>query len=73
MAVVSSDSRKVTFVEPRSLAVIGAVALETARADGSIADGGGAILLNERDRNAVLKIDARTMKIEAEWWITGCT
>lgn len=73
IAVVSSDSRKVTFVNPRSLAVIGMVALETAKADGSVADGRGAILLNERDRNAVLKIDARTMKIEVEWSITGCT
>jgi len=73
IAVVSSDSRKVTFVEPRSLTVVGAVALETARADGSAADGRGAILLNERDRNAVLKIDARTMKVEAEWPVTGCS
>lgn len=73
IAVVSSDSRKLTFVEPRNLAVVGAVALETARADGSVADGRGAILLNERDRNAVLKIDARTMKIEAEWPVKGCT
>ena len=73
IAVVSSDSRKVTFVDPHSLAVIGIVALETAKADGSIADGQGAILLNERDRNAVLKIDARTMKVMAEWQIAGCT
>ena len=73
IAVVSSDSRKVTFVDPRSLVAVGVVALETARADGSVADDRGAILLNERDRNAVLKIDARTMKIEAEWPITGCT
>jgi DNA-binding beta-propeller fold protein YncE len=72
IAVVSSDSRKVTLVDPRSLAVIGTVALQTARADGSTADGHGAILLNERDRNAVLKINARTMQIEAEWPITGC-
>ncbi len=72
VAVVSSDSRTVTFVDPRSLAVVGAVALATERADGSVADGRGAILLNERDRNAVLKIDARTMKIEAEWPINGC-
>ena len=73
IAVVSSDSRKVTFVDPRSLAAVGTVALETARADGSAADGRGAILLNERDRNAVLKINAQTMKIEAEWPISGCS
>lgn len=73
MAIVSSDSRKVTFVDPRNLAVIGAVTLQAARADGSTADGHGAILLNERDRDAVLKIDVRTMKIEAEWPIIGCS
>ena len=73
MAVISADSRKVTFVDPRSLAIVGTVALETAKADGSVADGQGAILLNERDRNSVLKINAQTMKIEAEWPITGCS
>lgn len=73
VAVISADSRKVTFVDPRSLAIVGTVALETAKADGSVADGQGAILLNERDRNSVLKIDARTLKIEAEWPIAGCS
>ncbi|MEO6716305.1 MAG: hypothetical protein ABIM50_03535 [Novosphingobium sp.] len=73
IAVISSDSRKVTFVDPRSLAVIGTVELETTKADGSVADGRGAILLNERDRNALLKIDAKTMKVEAEWPIVGCS
>lgn len=73
IAVVSSDSRKMTFVDPRSLAVIGSLSLETAKADGSVADGRGSILLNERDRNAVLKIDAGTMKVVAEWPIAGCT
>lgn len=73
IAVVSADSRKMTFVDSRSLAVVGTIALASERADGSAADGRGAILLNERDRNAVLKIDARTMKVEAEWPITGCT
>lgn len=73
IAVVSSDSRAMTFVDPRSLAVVGSLSLETAKADGSVADGRGSILLNERDRNAVLKIDARTMKVVAEWPIAGCT
>lgn len=72
IAVVSAESRKVTFVDPRTLAVVGAVTLETARADGSVADGHGAILLNERDRNSMLKIDARKMSIVAEWPIAGC-
>lgn len=72
IAVVSSDSRKLTFVDPRTLKVIGSLELQTAKADGSTPDGRGAILLNERDRNAVLKIDVATMSVIAEWPISGC-
>lgn len=73
IAVVSADSRKISFVDPLSLKKLGTVDLETAKADGSTSDGRGSILLNQRDRNAVLKIDARTMRITAEWPIAGCT
>ncbi|WP_295636121.1 hypothetical protein [Novosphingobium sp.] len=73
IAFVSADSRRVTFMDARSLAVVGHVALEAKKADASVADGAGAILLNERDRNMVARIDAASARITAEWPTTGCT
>ena len=43
------------------------------KADASVADGAGSILLNERDRNMVARIDTAKAKITAEWPTTGCT
>jgi DNA-binding beta-propeller fold protein YncE len=73
IAFVSADSRRVTFMDARSLAVVGHVDLEAKKADASVADGAGAILLNERDRNMVARIDAASARITAEWPTTGCT
>lgn len=72
LAFVSADSRRMTFVDPRSLAVLGHVELVTEKADGSVADNEGAILLNERDRNMLARIDAASGRVVAEWPITGC-
>ena len=73
IAFVSADSRRVTFLDARSLAIVGHVNLEAKKADASVADGAGAILLNERDRNMVARIDAASARITAEWRTTGCT
>lgn len=73
IAFVSSDSHLVTFVDARGLNVVGHAALQAQKLDGSEADGAGAILLNERDRNTVVRIDARTFKVTAEWALPGCS
>ena len=73
IALISADSRRVTFFDARTLAVTGRVELEAKKADGSVADGVGGILLNQRDRGSVVRIDAATARITAEWPITGCS
>ena len=73
IALVSADSRRVTLIDARNLAVTGRVDLEAKKADASAADGRGSFLLNERDRNMVVRIDAATAKITAEWPTPGCT
>ncbi len=73
IAFISAESRRVTFMDARTLAIVGHVELETKKADASVADGSGSILLNERDRNMVARIDVVTAKITAEWPTTGCT
>ena len=72
IAFVSADSRLITFMDARSLKILGRVALKSEKLDASVADGGGAFLINERDRNMVAKVDAKTMKVLAEWPTVGC-
>lgn len=60
-------------MDARSLAVVGHVDLEAKTAEASVADGAGSILLNERDRNMVARIDAASARGTAEWPTTGCT
>lgn len=73
IAFISAESRVITFVDAQSLKILGHLAVESEKLDASVADGGGAFLINERDRNMVAKVDAKTMKILAEWPTTGCS
>lgn len=73
IAFVSADSQQVSFVDPRSLKLVGKVKLDTKKADASAADGQGNILLNERDRDMIVRIDAASAKVTAEWPVTGCS
>ena len=72
IAFVSGDSRQITLVDARSLKVAARITLEAKKPDASAADGSGAILLNERDRDMIARIDAATGRITAEWPTTGC-
>lgn len=72
IAFISAESRLITFMDARSLKIRGHVALESKKLDASVADGGGAFLINERDRNMVARVDAKTMKVLAEWPTIGC-
>lgn len=73
IAFVSADSQQVTLVEARTLKIVGHVALTAKKADTSVGDGAGHILLNERDRALLARIDAATGVITAEWPTTGCS
>lgn len=73
VAFVSADSQTVTFLDARSLRVTGKVKLAAKKADASAADGEGHILLNERDRAMVAKIDVASASLVAEWPTTGCS
>jgi DNA-binding beta-propeller fold protein YncE len=72
VAFVSADSQKITFMDGKTLKVGASVPLTTKKADGSVADGEGHILLAERDRNMLARIDVGGAKVTDEWPITGC-
>ncbi len=73
IAFVSGDSRTLTLIDARSLKITARITLEAHKADASAADGTGAILLNERDRDMVARFDATTGRMTAEWPTTGCS
>ena len=72
VSFVSADSRRVTFINARTLAITGKVSLQANKADGSSPDGEGGLLVNERDRDSVVRIDINAQRVTAEWPIPGC-
>lgn len=73
IAMVSADSRTIHFVDARTLAPVGSVALTAKKADGSAPDGEGHLLVNERDRDMVARIDIARPAVSAEWPLAGCS
>lgn len=73
LLLMSGDSKRVTFIDAATLAVRSSLTTVSAKLEASAADGGGHVFVAERDRNAVLVIDARTRQVSAEWPLPGCT
>jgi len=72
IAFISAESRTVTLFDPIGLKPIQTVKIDAKKADGSATDGRGHLFLNERDRNAVIRIDMARGEVTAEWPTTGC-
>jgi DNA-binding beta-propeller fold protein YncE len=66
------DSRMLTFLDATSGVVTGHLAMKSNKLDGAAADGEGNVFVAERDRNAVVKVDARRRRATVEWKIPGC-
>jgi DNA-binding beta-propeller fold protein YncE len=72
LAFMMGDSALITFVDARSGAITGRLSTASHKLDGTAPDGQGGLFIAERDRNAVLRVDARTRQVSAEWPIAGC-
>ena len=72
LLLLSGDSKRITFVDAKTLAVRSTLATASAKLEASAADGNGRVFIAERDRNAVVVIDARTRSVVAEWPLAGC-
>lgn len=72
VAFMMGDSKAVTFLDARTGAVTGKLAMQSAKLDGAVADGEGTIFVAQRDRNAVARIDASRRRLTGEWKTTGC-
>ena len=66
------DSREITFLDARSGAVSARLPLSSSKIEASAPDGKGNVFVAERDRNQVVRIDARSHRVTAQWPVTGC-
>ena len=69
LLVTQGDSSQVTFVDAKTGTVTGVLKIDSESIEGSAADGEGNFYTALRDRDKVVKIDARTRTLVAEWKI----
>jgi DNA-binding beta-propeller fold protein YncE len=69
LLVTQGDSSQVTFVDAKTGTVTGVLKIDSESIEGSAADGEGNFFSALRDRDKVIKIDARTHTLVAEWKI----
>lgn len=72
IAFMSGDSKHITFINAKSLATTGKLAMQSTKLEGAAADGVGGLYLAERDRNMLAHIDMRTRRVLHEWPTTRC-
>lgn len=66
------DSHKVAFVDARSGKLVATLPLPSGHIEASAPDGHGNIFVAERDRDAVVRIDARSHTVTASWSTAPC-
>lgn len=67
------DSREITFLDAHNGALSARLPLSSSKIEASVPDGKGNVFVAERDRNQVVRIDARSHRVTAQWPVTGCT
>ena len=66
------DDRLFGFVDATSGAVLGTLAMDSERLEGTAADGLGNVYTALRDRNRVVRIDVKNRRVTAEWTPKDC-
>jgi DNA-binding beta-propeller fold protein YncE len=72
LAFTMGDSKKIAFVDAKTGKVVGELAMQSKKLDGTVADGEGNLLMALRDRNSVVKIDVANRKVTEEWKTAPC-
>lgn len=71
LIVTMGDSKRAAFVDAKTGKLNGYLAIDSEKLEGTAADGKGNYFMALRDRDKVVRIDARARKITAEWPVTG--
>lgn len=72
LAFMMGDSKEIAFVDAKTGAVNGKLKLDSEKIEAGVADGQGNLFVSLRDRNSVVRIDARKRTVTAEWKTLGC-
>jgi DNA-binding beta-propeller fold protein YncE len=72
LAFTLGDSQELVFVAAKTGTITGRLAMGAEELEGAAADGRGFLYVNERDKNRVAKVDARSRKVVATWPVSGC-
>jgi len=67
------DDEAVAFLDARTGKLVSVLKMDSHKLEAAAADGKGNLFINERDRNRVVRIDARRHAVTATWPTTGCT
>lgn len=71
LLVTMGDSQRAAFVDAKTGKLTGMLSIDSEKLEGAAPDGHGNFFLALRDRNKVVRIDARARKITAEWPVDG--
>jgi hypothetical protein len=72
LVLTNGDGKEIAFLNPETTATPGTLKTEGSKLEFPTPDGQGNVFLAPRDRNAVLKVDARERSITAEWKTDDC-
>jgi DNA-binding beta-propeller fold protein YncE len=72
LLVTMGDSKAAAFLDARTGSVAGRLEIDSESLEGTAPDGQGDFFMALRDRNKVIRIDARVRKVTAEWKTEGC-
>ncbi len=67
LVFTQGDSKALVFMDAETGKIVGKVAAKSQKLDGTVGDGAGFVFTAERDRNVLLRVDAKTRKVLAEW------
>ena len=72
MVFTLGDDHELVFLDARSGRPTGRTHIDAGELEAVEADGRGFVFVNERDTNRIAKVDARTLRMAAEWPLPGC-
>lgn len=70
--ITMSDEKLAAFVDAKTGKVVGTMPVDSQKLEGTAPDGKGNLFMALRDKNKVIRIDARQRKITGEWSPAGC-
>jgi len=72
VAFTIGDSKEILFLNPKTDSIAGKLELQSVKLEHPTADGQGNFFVAQRDRDSVVRIDAKVREVTAEWKTVGC-